>query len=343
MSSSADSENSSVSGNVSDNRSVATYDLINNLVISGFAVTAVMCVIGIVNNLLSIAVFCTLGFRETINISFLGLAVADIGCLFTHFEMNVICSLLYIAEFDFVVLDLVEVAGSWPRLCFLRTSGLITAFIALERCFCIVSPVKIKAVLTWPRTAAIIISMFVTVFASMCPVYSDTSLSWKFYPDKNRTMLGEDYTRNRGQVYRVCHILSNFYGYLAFISAFTFTTVLVRELKKRTSWRLKSAVINRDKSFSILERDLKVVKMAVGVSAMFIITFFPSTVLFTAALIEPDFGVRGQYEQEYLMASTVCYSLEIFNLSSNLFICRHMSSRFRTTLNGLVVGRTGKI
>ncbi|GFR62970.1 chemosensory receptor B [Elysia marginata] len=95
----------------------------------------VLCSVGLVGNIVNVAVFCRMGFKvrliaedpETINISFLGLAVADIGCLATQLWLDIMYIPAFrdladwLLPFDPADPTFRNVTAAWPHICFSRS------------------------------------------------------------------------------------------------------------------------------------------------------------------------------------------------------------------------------
>ncbi|CAL1541357.1 unnamed protein product, partial [Lymnaea stagnalis] len=296
-------------------------------------INASVAFLGIVGNVINVAVFLKLGFRETTNITLLGLAISDLGCLLSA-EWVYLCfnPLFNNADIPFVPFEIENITGGWPHICFGRITGVITAYVTLERCLCITLPLTVKAVLTPRRTSLVIVCIFLVMFISVSPVFTVNLLEWKFYPSSNRTRVGIVYTNNRSQVERIVFAITDFYSYIAFIVVSVFTVLLVSRLKGTRRWRRDSTT----NQTSAARKDGKVIKMVLTVSVVFIACFFPITVVFIGTMVFPQFGTGGRYANLFYVVASCAYFLEIINSSVNFLIYLKMSSRFRHTYRKLL-------
>lgn len=192
--------------------------------------------------------------------------------------------------------------------------------------------------LTPKRCTIIIICMFVLLISSVSPLYYSNRLDWKFFPTRNKTMIGLVYTHDQKSVDRVLFAVNNiFIPFSAFIVVIVATALLVVELKSKATWRRKSTTPwNSDSSSG---RDQRASKMVVMISAMFIVCFTPICVIFIAMTVEPEFCISGKYHNMYIIVFSFGYILESANSGMNIFIYYKMSSRFRATFRELFCRR----
>ncbi|GFS05385.1 chemosensory receptor A [Elysia marginata] len=302
---------------------------------------------GTVANIINIVVFIKQGFADRMNISLMGLAISDLGCLLTLQWMNLCFNPLfrYSPEIPFDTFEVQYITGGWPHACFARTTGLITAYITAERCLCIAAPLKVKTILTHKRTTFVIVIIFVLMIGSTAPIYTANLLGPKFYPGDppvwNRTMVGLVFPENRDQVEQLTFAFNNVFGYIAILLVTTFTCVLVSKLRKNAKWRrdnAKSAISSGKQDANSL-RDARVIKMVTSISTIFIVCFFPITVIFIGVMAVPGFGLVGRYANLFHVTCSFGFALETVNSSVNLFIYLKMSSKFKATFDSVFTRR----
>ncbi|CAG5129996.1 unnamed protein product, partial [Candidula unifasciata] len=98
---------------------------------------------GIVTNIFNIICFVKQGFKDTVNISLLGLSISDLCCLIT---MMCTCILLMPAlmnaDLPFGSFEVMYLVSALPHLDFTRASSCITAMITLTKCISVVDPLR---------------------------------------------------------------------------------------------------------------------------------------------------------------------------------------------------------
>ncbi|CAG5123819.1 unnamed protein product, partial [Candidula unifasciata] len=91
--------------------------------------------LGLIVNILNIIIFIRQGFKESVNVSLFLLTISDLGSLVFVFFLNLV------------------------------TTG-TTAWIAMERCLCIITPLKVKSLITSRRTVVFVCVLYLISTAS---------------------------------------------------------------------------------------------------------------------------------------------------------------------------------
>lgn len=301
-----------------------------------------ICCLGTIANAINLIVFLKQGFEDTVNISLFGLAVSDGGCLLTQLWVN-IGQTPHLEKLGAPVMwaEIAYVTGSIPYLCFTRISSLIVSYITFERCLCIVSPFKVKSILSSKVTTSVIVSIFLVMFAVNAMAFTVNLIIWQYDSTTNRTLLRNVLADNRAEVESIIYSFNNFFGYFSFLSIILFTVTLVTVLNSKARWRKKTAAMSLAASTT---RDRKVIKMVVTISTIFILCYFPKTLVYFAIMVNPEFDMHGVYHNVIMMAISLTFCFETFNCSINILIYRNMSSRYRQILDAMfpVPFRSGK-
>ncbi|CAL1537343.1 unnamed protein product [Lymnaea stagnalis] len=307
------------------NDQVKIFTFINYTILIG-----VVSSFGVIFNILTIVVFFRQGFSDSINISLLGLAVADVAGLLPLIWVG-LCYNPWL-ELTYTNLDLNDLHylfGGWPHVCFSRVTGWLTAFITFERYVCIAFPLKVKAIITPRRTVIVVASVFVIVCSSVVPVAFSLGVGPTFSVAKNRTVIGLVYSENGVAVENVALLINAFLEITAFVFVILSTIGLVQKFLSKTKWRNETS--SSQKNEQISRRDKKVVKMIILISGIFIASYFPIVINVTVMAVFDDYGVLGRYKNIYMAIGTCIFFLEAVNSTVNIFVYLRMSSRFRET------------
>ncbi|XP_013089577.2 neuropeptide receptor 15-like [Biomphalaria glabrata] len=287
-------------------------------------------VFGILSNLLSILVFVKLGFKETSNISLLGLTISDLCSLVTLFLFN-LCQTpeFYNLELPFEPYDVAFLTVGWAHVGFARVTCCLTAFIILERCLCIVLPLKVKTILQPRRTALTVIIIFPISYASIFPIYCTASLVYSFSQFRNKTLLVMAYNDLRLEMESVSSVVNNIIPVSCFILIVVCTAITVYQLNKKSKWRALTSNISES-------RDRKLEKMVVLISAIFIVCYLPCEILFVWMLIDPELRFDGQQSNLFKVCVSILYLAETLNASTNIFVYYSLSSKYQKTVSALL-------
>ncbi|GFR59301.1 chemosensory receptor A [Elysia marginata] len=198
---------------------------------------------GMLGNVLIIITFSKIGFTETINISYCALGLSDLLCV-ALFTYNAVCFLPAFANSNipFLAREVVVPTGGATSDMFCEITAWITAFISVERCLCVVFPLKIKTIVSRRRTILTIVAIF---FMAICPIMSITFYIYifvkKFDARRNATVIGirfresslADFLDDLNFMYKLV-IMNIVPLVMVFVSSFT----LAVHLNKIASWRL---------------------------------------------------------------------------------------------------------
>lgn len=171
-----------------------------------------------------------------------------------------------------------------------------------------------------------IVSVFIVLIVSVAPVFVVNRMVMKYFPDRNKTLLGLVYTADREKVERFSFVINNvLLPFTAFMIIIVCTTTLVVHLRKKTQWAQKST----SQADSVSNRNRRVAKMVVMISSLFIACFVPISFTFVGMCLEPEFSLSGKYRELLFIIGGVGLILETINSSVNIFIYYHLSSRYR--------------
>ncbi|CAG5133307.1 unnamed protein product [Candidula unifasciata] len=295
----------------------------------------IISVLGIVANILNIVVFLKQGFNDTVNISLFALAVSDLCALITLQWVNLLRNPLFIYRVPFLPDEVQHLTAAWPHACFARITSWITVYITLERCLCVVVPLKVKRIVNPTVAVCVLVSIFLVMFLTLLPDYLTCYLDWKFDSTYNRTMLGLLFLKGRDQMAALSFNLAACTQISSFGAVIVFTSVLVIKVKEKSKWRSSIAHSGANSSAVISKRDNKVVKMIVLIAVIYCICFLPMLVNYILTTIEPNFIVVGLYRNAFLLSWSFAFLVDSINSSINIIVYYKMSSKFRNTFNTL--------
>uniref|UniRef100_A0A0B6ZR42 G-protein coupled receptors family 1 profile domain-containing protein n=1 Tax=Arion vulgaris TaxID=1028688 RepID=A0A0B6ZR42_9EUPU len=286
-------------------------------------------VLGIITNIINIIVFVKQGVKDTVNISLLGLAISDlVSLLFLHL-LN-LCFTPSILSMDLPFYpDQIMWHWGWAHTIFTRIGTGITAWITLERCLCIAAPLKVKIWITPKRSVMFMVILYIVMIGHVLPVFYTSQLTLIFDFTRNKTILGMHFMENRNDIEEVVFLINNILPSTFFVLIIVCTTILVRELRKKSKWRKQTSTSIKDNVIS--DRDTKIIKMVVLISAVFIFCYSPGVFVHIWAVADTE--LRPDGKNWYLMYAYSSFMLhfEAINSSVNLFIYLSTSSKFQTT------------
>ncbi|CAG5114703.1 unnamed protein product, partial [Candidula unifasciata] len=192
----------------------------------------------------------------------------------------------------------------------------------------------VKQVVTTKRVSILVICVSITLIFSTTPVYVVNRLGMKFYPARNKSLVGLVYTENKEFVETISFVINNIsVTFGAFVVIITCTVVLVFKLKKSVKWR--KGITNSKQIQQVSSRNQGVARMVVMISSLFIVCFIPISVIFVAMSLEPELSINGRYRNMLIIFGGLGTILESLNSSVNIFIYYQMSSKYRSNFHQL--------
>ncbi|XP_059168762.1 FMRFamide receptor-like [Physella acuta] len=291
----------------------------------------VLGLLGIFGNIINILVFMRQGFKDNINITLLAIAVSDIGSLMTLQMSNVMLNTWFMQlDIPIVQMDLVASVALYPHNYFVRVCGFITAFASVERCLCVFAPLKVRLIITRKVSLFIVICFYAMVLLDLVPVYYMVYLDWKFFPETNSSKLAVHFRGNPSDVFSFIYFITDI-----FLPYTTFTTIVISNLILASIMRRraenKTQLTNAIKSCRelFIKKDMKVIKMVLVISALFITCLIPQSIINMAIGFKHELGYTLKYQDLMAVVYSIAYLAETVGSSVNFLVYYVMSSNFR--------------
>lgn len=228
----------------------------------------------------------------------------------------------------------------YPSFCFLLLVNHYKSYLTyiqltwvkLNSTYCVF---QVKSLLTTKRIAVVIVCVYIILTSCNAPVYVVSSLGMKYFPDRNKSMLGVVYTSGGQTVEKYFFAINNaFVPLSSFVIIIICTVILVFKLSRANKWRKKSSVSLQGDGAS--SRNQKVSSMVVMISTLFIVCFIPLSFLFIVMSLFPELSFDGREKNLLLTIGGCIVIMESINSSSNIFIYYKMSTKYRITFRHLV-------
>ncbi|KAH9505318.1 hypothetical protein Btru_059247 [Bulinus truncatus] len=310
------------------------FSLVNNGIVCTLIGT-----LGLVANVINMAVFYRQGLNTSTNISLFSMAVSDIIRILCVEWAN-ICFNPYIENLRTPILfdEIFYITGGWPVGCACRITLYITVFITAERCLCIVFPLTIKTLITYRQTRIFVVFIYSVHALTLAPEYSSIYLSWQFNKERNDTVLGVAFRANRSLTKGVTFMLHVILIIIGLLCLIFLTATLVIQLRRQTKWRMQNSGHNRQ-SGSLSNRDRKSIALVIVVATSVSVCYIPIASLSLVTVFVPDFYVGGKYFNVFRDSWAFAFLIGIINSSSNIIIYYKMNSKFRKTFEEMISTR----
>ncbi|XP_025101169.1 probable G-protein coupled receptor 32 [Pomacea canaliculata] len=298
--------------------------------------------VGVPTNLISCLVFYKQGLRDRMNLCLFCLALVDLLFVALFYTIGTYCIVGYFRP------DIQD-WWKWSVRCyvtgvyraFLFSSGCLTMVIAVERCVCVLYPMKAENLIQTRTMARIILGIVFTMHL-LCLVYP-LKLSVASVPRANSNQV--DYKLGVTKLYLqnqyVFDIVENtiimtvipFTTYIVVVLA---TAVTVVQLNRALAWRqMWGSSVS-----SSTARQTLLVKMLVAVSCIYILLTSPNIALGITRSVVAEFAVDRSYAYLFLATHGVYLEMCMLNSSISFFVYFTLSSRFRRTLYNMISAHT---
>jgi hypothetical protein len=187
--------------------------------------------------------------------------------------------------------------------------------------------------MTSKKTTLIVAVIFLAVFfirISAIFVSGEVVISTKFYPGKNRTLLGLIFSTDWiMSFYAKSGIVGSVVQIASFFTITASTGALAISLSGKSKWRDEAVNLNAGKS--ITKRDRSLIKLVIIMSLILIACYCPGTLAVLVSYAAPEFRTYGKEENLYNVTWTIAIFLEGTHSSISVFVYYRMSSRYRQT------------
>ncbi|KAK3764450.1 hypothetical protein RRG08_020358 [Elysia crispata] len=307
--------------------------------------TALVGPLGLIGNVLNLIVYIRLGFSETIHICCAAMAISDIGCILTAIWFGMTCfspivqSLLAQYRIQTDLCLFAGFTGGWWHGAFSRTTALLTAWISIERCLCVICPIRVKLLITPKVTKMLVLIIYIAGLSPLAFVYVFLRFGTTFDPVSNYTTLFSHYhVKNDLNVLNAVSFLlyGAIYPITSWIIVSICTAVLIAKLKQSSTWReaitQSNLGSNSNGKRNLVSKERRVTKTVVMIACIFIMCSLPISAALVVSLFEREYSMTGSYRAIYLLNTGISLILSELNSSINIIVYAVAWSRFRATL-----------
>ncbi|GFR91936.1 chemosensory receptor C [Elysia marginata] len=325
---------------------------------------------GVAANLINITVLAKMGLKGNVNLALFFLSLSDFMYLLFY---SLIVMFWFLADnFPHLPLppqdDILTFAPYVLVPVFYDYSTMVSVFLAVVRCACVVKPLKFKSMFTASRTLSILGVLFCVAMLRSIPSMLSYRLRWSVNPNTNSTYLAFRYADDVSGLVKANDILNkNVLAWLTYITVVTCVILLASKLQAASRFRrtlattgssenaktggrisefsvpskpsshLESSEANDEKwSGKMSAKDVQVIQSVTLICVIFILSVLPQQVLSFVRLFRSDFYDYNKfmYFNEFVGSCILLFNL--LNASVNIFVYFRYNSRYRETFFDLV-------
>nr|KAG5690236.1 hypothetical protein BaRGS_026688 [Batillaria attramentaria] len=312
---------------------------------------------GVFTNVTTLVVLAVQGLKDSVNISLFALTLSDLAYVVTLLPGQQHC--FYVAEDEVKANSLKQEFiphGVMLGIAFSRVSAGITALISVERCLCVMLPLKVQRLVTYRCTLFAITSICLALLALFVPVLMMLEIQHVDIGG-NRTAAYAVPTAFFRENFTLLSVFSDTVisvvipvSLLAIVAVCTAVTVI--RLKTSSKWRqaVSSAssdtaksrtpsrsgshvqtqepvhVTRQQKPTSVDDKTVRLTRMMVAIACIYIVCIIPGTISTLVRLFIPEFSLNDRYHNMFAVVYALDFTMLTFNSSVNFFVYLAMSS-----------------
>ncbi|CAL1546014.1 unnamed protein product [Lymnaea stagnalis] len=310
-------------------------------------VDMVFSVMGIVTNAVNTKTFLAMGADDGVTVSFLYLSSSELMCCLAALGQKI--------SMAFWVTELATDYKTWffinpyvanaffgnIRACLFEIPILITTYLSLAKCMCVVKPLSFKSMFSVSRTRRIMVGICVFSIVSYVPIFATMGTTQELDVNINRTRHMIWFSSNRDLVKTVVWTSRDTLSAIASeVVVAVCLMMMAQALSKSITLRgqLKNGTFSHkmDQHNSSLEcdgklsgKELQIIKQVVLISVVFIAGNTPKIAVFLVVALVPDFTPVGRYRNLYDVTIKGRELSELVISAVNIFIYYKFNSKFR--------------
>ncbi|KAI8770946.1 neuropeptide receptor 15 [Biomphalaria glabrata] len=329
-----------------------------------------VCFFGIFSNTIVIVVFTKQGFKDSTAISMTAVSLWDL--------VKCVAGFMQRLEGPLELVSL-ALAYSWTNVSLVVCNYLVSfscyvtsvlaAYVAVERCLCVIIPLKVKWLLT-PKVALVIcVTISIVVFGCFVIIFGIYDVFLTFDSHFNTTVAifkYNSFSNNNVALFGYYNMSGTLWPMVSLVVIIISTVIISYKLKKAAEFRYRTKTITRssmktkthqnlqtfqvkdnpqsmeksDKTQGISKRDQQVIKMLLVVIVIYMVNLFPRVANYLGKFIVFDYYYLRRYHNLFSIMGYTVFVFDYVNGAVNLIIFYFMSSSFRETTRSLFGCRT---
>ncbi|XP_005103952.1 uncharacterized protein LOC101858652 [Aplysia californica] len=313
-----------------------------------FVVQMSIVIFGISSNIVNIVIFVKTGLEDSVTISFLALAISDLGFSVFFLLMRIFGILSNVYKLGPTVsMGTISYLLFWYMNLFFDISVLVTTFTAVEKCCCVAIPLLFKNVFTRFRTVITLVVIYLAVLVTYIPTFSSHGLKLKFDPVRNHSRYvyaNRSYTMLVFDIYTVFNrMVIPFVSQVAVLFCMVVLTIKLQvatkkrremtseqscEVNESNDRKNKEKVLGKGKN-RLSRKEWRVVQAVNLVAGIFVASNLPEIVISFCALYYPEFSDFGRYKNLYRVVTSLQDLITVTSAAVNIFVYLGYNSKYR--------------
>ncbi|CAL1546422.1 unnamed protein product [Lymnaea stagnalis] len=303
------------------------------------AVGVVVSLFGLVTNAINMKTFVAMGAEDGVTMSFLFLSSAEFVCFLAALGQEVGMALRVTEKISGYQI----VFGYQPmvfnlffanvRNCLFTIPVLITLYLSVAKCMCVVKPLHFKNTFSKQRTAWVLMGISVFAVTSYVPIFTSAGVSVQYDPNINQTRPMLWLSLNRDVVVNIVRSIRDSFPAFASQGVITICVfVMSKALRKTAKFRAsaKTWIAAHDRHDEKLRgAELQVIKQVVVISVVYIVGNTPKIIVILASSLVAELNIGKRYQNLSNILSNTRELIEMMMSAVNIVIYYKYNSTFR--------------
>ncbi|KAK0065661.1 neuropeptide receptor 15 [Biomphalaria pfeifferi] len=354
-----------VSGLVTGSDVASDYEKRISQIILDFVVNFSVCFFGIFSNSVVIIVFAKQGFKDSTAISMTTVSLWDLVKCVAGFIQRLEGPLELVSlalAYSYTNISLVVCNYLVSFSCYV--TSVLAAYVAVERCLCVIIPLKVKWLLTPKVALGICVTISVVVFGCFVIIFGIYDVFLTFDPHFNATVAifkYNSFSNNNKALFGYYNMSGTLWPMVSLVVIVISTVIISYKLKKAAEFRYRTKTLRKDsmemkssgnnqmvkdksdsqgmeksdKTQRISKRDQQVIKMLLVVIVIYMVNLFPRVGHYLTKFIVFDYYYLRRYNNLFSIMAYAIFVFDYVNGSVNVIIFYFMSTSFRETTRNL--------
>ncbi|KAK0039882.1 fMet-Leu-Phe receptor [Biomphalaria pfeifferi] len=311
---------------------------ITMLFISSCIIVLATC--SMTGNILSIKTFILMGLDDGMTITFFVLSLTEL--IFCVFAMAMSVSFLFhcfellhpLVTFSVDPYGLLIYFGN---ICIMvhMSIQVITTFLAVARCMCVVKPIHFKNAFTIRRCVALLIFVWAFSLARYLPLFASMAIFTQHDPKKNVTRPALWLSPNRQLVKDIIWTIADTtIPFCTEIIVIICLMIMTDGLRRAANFRMSSSNVLKPldlrASQKLSGKELLIIKQVALISGFYLLTNTPKVASNIFVFAEPQFTLGGQYNDLYMVIIISRNLIETLNCSISFPVYFKCNPKFRS-------------
>ncbi|KAI8792293.1 hypothetical protein BgiMline_016627 [Biomphalaria glabrata] len=300
----------------------------------------VLATYSMTGNILSIKTFILMGLDDGMTITFFVLSLTEL--IFCIFAMAMSVGFLFhcfellhpLVTFSVDPYGLLIYFGN---ICVMvhMSIQVITTFLAVARCMCVVKPIHFKNAFTIRRCVALLVFVWAFSLASYLPLFASMAIFTQHDPKINVTRPALWLSPNRQLVKDIIWTIADTtIPFCTEIIVIICLMIMADGLRRAANFRMSSSNVSKPldlrASQKLSGKELLIIKQVALISGFYLLTNTPKVASNIFVLAEPQFTLGGQYNDLYLVIIISRKLIETLNCSISFPVYFKCNPKFRS-------------